>query len=95
MRMSEPGFRIEGCVALVTGAGGGIGAALAGALVDREAAVVIVSDLDGSAAHGVADRLRGRTATVVVATPLDVADGAAIRDLVATIEQEHGRLDLV
>ncbi len=93
--MSGTEFRIEGCVALVTGAGDGIGAALAGALVDREAAVVIVSDLDGSAAHGVADRLRGRTGTTVVAATLDVADGAAIRELVATIEQEHGRLDLV
>ncbi len=87
--------RIAGRVALVTGAGSGIGAALVGALVAREAAVVVLADLDGAAAAEVADRLRGSAATVLVARALDVADAVALRGLVADIEREHGRLDLV
>ena len=87
--------RVAGRVALVTGAGSGIGAALVGALVAREASVVVLADLDGAAASAVADRLRGTGATMLVARGLDVADAAALRDLVAEIEHEHGRLDLV
>ena len=87
--------RIAGRVALVTGAGSGIGAALVAALVAREAAVVILADLDGAAAAEVAERVRGSGATLLVARTLDVADGAALRGLVADIESEHGRVDLV
>lgn len=87
--------RVAGRVALVTGAGSGIGAALVGALVAREAAVVVLADLDGAAAEAVAERLRGTGPTALFARSLDVADAAALRGLVAEIEQEHGRLDLV
>ena len=87
--------RVTGRVALITGAGSGIGAALAGALVARDAAVVVLTDLDGAAAAAVADRLRGTGAAVIVARSLDVADAAALRGLVADIEREYGRLDLV
>lgn len=87
--------RVAGRVVLVTGAGSGIGAALVGALVAREAAVVVLADLDGAAAEAVAERLGGTGPTALVARSLDVADAAALRGLVAEIEQEHGRLDLV
>jgi len=88
-------MRVEGRVALVTGAGSGIGAALARALVDREAEVVVLADLDGAAAAGVAADLEGRSATSVTAVSVDVADGPALRGLIASIQQEHGRLDIV
>lgn len=96
MSAATAGFRIDRRVALVTGAGSGIGAALAGALVRRGAAAVILADLDGAAAEQVADSLRseGGPASVSAET-LDVADAAALRALIGRIEGEHGRLDLV
>ena len=89
------GFAVAGRVALVTGAGSGIGAALAAALVDRGAAVVILADLDAVAAASIAEALHRPGATEVIAVTLDVADATALRALVARIESEHGRLDLV
>ena len=89
------GARVEGAVALVTGGGAGIGAALAAELVARRAAVVVVADLDGDAATDVAGRLQHLTTTTVSATRLDVADADALRGLVARLEEEHGRIDLV
>jgi NAD(P)-dependent dehydrogenase (short-subunit alcohol dehydrogenase family) len=89
------GFTVAGRIALVTGAGSGIGAALAAALVDRDAAVVLLADLDGDAATSTADSLRRSGSTEVIPVALDVADATALRALIARIESEHGRLDLV
>lgn len=95
--MAEAGqsVRIAGSVALVTGAGSGIGAALAAALVDREASVVVLADLDGGAARSVAEQFAGSGPATVIARTLDVADAAALRGLVVDIERDHGRLDVV
>src|SRR4051795_13485625 len=49
---------VQGAGVVVTGAGGGIGAALAGAFA-AEGARVVVNDLDADAAHEVADRIGG------------------------------------
>jgi len=99
------GMRVRGCVALVTGAADGIGAALVRELVARGAGHVVVSDLDAGAAVRLVDGLdaaavvaAGRTGsgvTTLEAVGLDVADGAAVRELVARVEQEQGRIDLV
>lgn len=76
-------------IAIVTGGGSGIGAALARALGEQGAAV-IVADVDLAGAEKVAaDLPRGRAAA------LDVTDAAAVADLVATVVGEHGRLDLM
>ncbi len=84
-----------GKVALVTGAGSGIGAALARELVRRGAGAVVVTDIDHDAALDVAHGLSGAAETVVSVQALDVGDRSAIEDVVRMIEQEHGRLDLV
>ena len=89
------GMRVAGRVALVTGAGSGIGAALARDLVAREAAAVVLTDLDAAAAEVAAAALRGVSGTVVSARALDVADETALRGLVAAVEEDHGRLDIV
>ncbi len=89
------GFTVAGRVALVTGAGSGIGAALAAALVDRGAAVVVLADLDAVAVASIAESLHRPGMAKAISVVLDVADATALRALVARIESEHGRLDLV
>ncbi|MBW4029947.1 MAG: SDR family oxidoreductase [Acidobacteria bacterium] len=86
-------FRLDGKVAIVTGAGRGIGAASAVALAECGADVVISSrtqrDLD-LVAQRVAQT--GRRAFCVVA---DLADLDAVRGLADIAHQEFGRLDVV
>ena len=73
--------RIEGKMALVAGAGGGIGGAGAEALA-REGAAVLCADIDGTAAETTARHIRaagGRAAGL----GLDVRDRAAVEKPVA------------
>lgn len=76
-------------VSIVTGAGSGIGKAIAEALVARGSHVV-VADLDGARAAAVASALGTATGAKV-----DVSDAAAVRHLVESTVADHGRLDLV
>jgi NAD(P)-dependent dehydrogenase (short-subunit alcohol dehydrogenase family) len=82
-----------GRIAIVTGAGSGIGAALAAALASRGARVV-ASDLDPAAAAATAARLAAAGHAVRAAT-LDVTDAAAFRALVDETLDREGRLDLL
>lgn len=86
------GFDVDGAVAVVTGAGSGIGAALVHELARRGAAVVIVTDLDAVAAQHCAEAVDGCDTE---AHGLDVADGGALRDLLVDVERRHGRIDLM
>lgn len=81
-------MQIEGTIAVVTGGANGIGKALAEALHQRGAAKVMVVDLDGEKAQAVANSIGGRGFGV------DVRDGAAIGDMIATIEEEEGPIGL-
>ncbi|MEU9272192.1 2,3-dihydro-2,3-dihydroxybenzoate dehydrogenase [Streptomyces sp. NPDC048251] len=81
---------LDGRFALVTGAGRGIGAAVAAALVE-EGARVLATDLDPDGVRSLAARYPGR----VTARALDVTDAAAVEALVDTAEQESGPLDIV
>ncbi|MBY6313775.1 MULTISPECIES: SDR family oxidoreductase [Nocardiaceae] len=82
-------MRMTDRVAVVTGGGAGIGAALASALVDAGNRVVVV-DLDGGAAQAVADRLGDRAR----ALGGDVADDAVIAAAVDLAESTFGPLDV-
>lgn len=84
--------RIEGKVALVAGAGGGIGGASAEALA-HEGAAVVCSDRDGAAADATAARIRSSGGRAVAAT-LDLRDRSAVDDVVAMAVREFGRLDI-
>lgn len=72
-------------VALVTGATGGIGRAIAAALA-RDGLAVAVCDLDETRCREVAAELEGPAAGVA----LDVSDGAAVTAAVETVERELG-----
>ena len=85
--------RVAGKVALVTGAGGGIGGAGAEGL-GREGAAVFCTDIDGAAAEATAGHIRaagGRAA----AQALDVRDRAAVDAAVADCVRQFGRLDIL
>ena len=76
--------------ALVTGAGSGIGAALAAALVDA-GAYVVCTDIDEEAAHRTAKALGDRAR----AEALDVTDAEQVVAAVDRVIAEHGRIDLI
>ena len=80
---------LEGRVALVTGAGRGIGEAIARRL-SRDGAAVVVNDVDEDVARSVADSLP--EAAVAVGS---VADAAATDAMVAVAESELGGLDIL
>jgi rhamnulose-1-phosphate aldolase/alcohol dehydrogenase len=90
-RMPEP-KPLATRIALVTGAGSGIGKAIA-QRVAAEGACVIVADLDLDAARHVADELGGPD--VAVAVQADVSDEDAVAEALATGVLAFGGVDLV
>ncbi|SDP17083.1 Short-chain dehydrogenase [Nakamurella panacisegetis] len=81
------GLTPAGASVVVTGAGSGIGAALARAL-SAAGAHVTVNDLDAAAAAAVADEIGG------LAHPADVADLEQVRGLVDAARARFGPVDL-
>ena len=82
-------MEISGKVAIVTGAGAGIGAALARRLAAGGARVVL-ADLDADGAASVAESI----GSGAVALGGDVADEQVIRELIERAESEFGPVDL-
>lgn len=93
MAFTNEQFRLDGKVAIVTGAGGrgnSIGAAYAKGLA-QAGAFVVVADLNGEGAKAVASEI-GENALPVQA---DIADAASVANLVAAAEQRFGGLDIL
>jgi NAD(P)-dependent dehydrogenase (short-subunit alcohol dehydrogenase family) len=80
-------------VAIVTGAGTGIGRAVALALLAEGYAVVLAGRRAALLAETIADAGSHRTRALVV--PTDVADPASVRALFAASRDAFGRLDLL
>jgi NAD(P)-dependent dehydrogenase (short-subunit alcohol dehydrogenase family) len=81
---------LDGKVALVTGAGSGIGAGIAAALAD-EGCVVYLGDSNGAAAARVAAGCKGPGHPLT----LDVGDPALLRQCAERIDAEQGRIDIL
>jgi len=81
--------RLEGKVAIVTGAGGGIGEATA-RLMGREGASVVVADINRTEAERVAGELRS-----AVAAEVDVSDEPSVMRMVETAVESFGGLDVL
>lgn len=86
-------FALKDRIALVTGAGQGIGAACAQALAEAGARVVC-TDLEGARAEAVAVSLRER-GLASEAAALDVTDPGDVDATVARLEERHGRIDVL
>jgi len=83
--------RLDGKTCIVTGAGRGIGAAIAQRLAADGANVTVV-DLNGEAAEQVAAGLDGGRGLGIGA---DVSDRAAVADAIAKTVEKFGRLDVI
>lgn len=83
------GTELAGRLALVTGAGRGIGEAVVAALVEQGARV-LATDLAFENVTALADKYGEQ----VTARPLDVTDAAAVEALVAEAERTLGPLDI-
>jgi len=81
----------EGRVALVTGAGSGIGRASA-LIFAREGAKVVVADRDGASAKATAQQIES-TGGQALALAVDVTDEAQVAEMVRRAVERFGRLD--
>lgn len=79
---------IAGKVVVVTGAGGGIGEAIARRMADEGAAGVAVGDIDPAGAARVAEQIGG------LAVPVDVAEETEVESLIDRVEAEFGPIDV-
>jgi NAD(P)-dependent dehydrogenase (short-subunit alcohol dehydrogenase family) len=85
---------LEGKLALVTGAAQGIGKGIAGSLA-AEGAVVVLTDIQEQKVVQAGAEIHERTGRKTKACRLDVTDGNGIRAVVAAIDQEFGRIDIL
>lgn len=89
---TTPG-RLQNKTALVTGAGNGIGKAIAVRFANEDANVV-VNDVDAEAAERVAAQLRADGLSAVAA-PADVSDGEQVDAMFSVAEDEFGDVEVL
>ena len=90
---SNGSSRFAGRVVFVTGAGGGIGMAIA-TRFSSEGAKVVLADLQTEQVESIADRIM-RGGGEALSTPLDVADQESVAAACAAAVERWGRLDVM
>jgi NAD(P)-dependent dehydrogenase (short-subunit alcohol dehydrogenase family) len=81
--------RLAGKVAVITGAGSGIGAAMA-ALFVREGANVVLADISGQQ-----DEVAQRLGSFAIGVAADVSKGGDVRAMLQVAIDKFGRLDIL
>lgn len=89
--MSYPG--IAGKVAIVTGAGGGIGEAYARALID-EGAKVVIAEIDEQKGSAVADAIKAEGGEAIF-VPVDISSEASTKAMAAAAIEAYGGIDFL
>ena len=84
---------LKGRVALVTGAGHGIGLEYAGRLAE-EGATAVLADLDGAAVAGAVEGLLEKGLNVAGAV-LDISEPDSCVELLNSVVSTHGRIDIL
>ena len=86
--------RLADKVTLITGAGRGIGAAIAFAFA-REGAAVVLAELDIETAQQTAQQIKAQTGARVLAVQTDVTQSASVQHAVSEAEQAFGAVDVL
>ncbi len=87
-------FKLDGKIAVVTGGAGGIGEALALGL-GYHGATVVVSSRNQQAIDAVAEKISKETGNQAIAVAADVTDETSLQNLVDTVVERYGRIDIL
>ena len=87
-------MKLDGKCVVVTGAAGGIGAAMARRFAAEGTRVVVVADREAGGIDTVAGEITSETDSGSAAIPCDVTDPSQLQTLVDTTESEFGPIDL-
>jgi len=87
-------MRFEGKVAIITGAGRGIGKAIAERLAS-EGADVVICDIDEEAAERTAEEIKNKYSVKAIAIRADVANGEEVNSMVEETIKNFARIDFL